>query len=106
VLCQRFFRSRAASGWFEVGRGQTHSSHMNPGAQPDRLRGGRKQLIDNDNNPECAEAETHLDAVLARERQRLAENSQPAIYDQSAKNLIKSLDGSHPVGSNIQGHSA
>lgn len=28
VLCQRFFRSRAASGWFEVGRGHTHPSQM------------------------------------------------------------------------------
>ncbi|KAL7903745.1 hypothetical protein GGI35DRAFT_492304 [Trichoderma velutinum] len=86
VLCQRFFRSRAASCWFEVGRGHTHSSQIKSGSHPDMLKGKRKQLTDDGKRSECAEAETHLNAVLTREKQRLEENNQPAIYDQSPKN--------------------
>lgn len=42
--------------------------------------------MDDDKTPDCAEAEIHLDAVLTREKQRLTEDNQPAIYDQSPKN--------------------
>lgn len=86
VLCQRFFRSRAASGWFEVGRGHTPPSQMKSGSHPDMPKGKRKQLMDDGKRSECAEAETHLNAVLTREKQRLEENNQPAICDQSPKN--------------------
>ncbi|KAL7940006.1 hypothetical protein V8C42DRAFT_357967 [Trichoderma barbatum] len=91
VQCQRFFRSRGASSWFEVGRGQSHHSRVQLGKQLPMSGTVRKHSDIEDENPACAtvEADIHLGAVLRREQQYLDKNSQPTMdrtqWDQTYK---------------------
>lgn len=88
VHCQRFFRSRGASSWFEVGRGQSHPSRIKFGKPLPKSGTVRKHSATEDENPACAtvEADIHLSAVLRREQQYLDKNSQPSVFGKSLNN--------------------
>ncbi|KAJ3454446.1 hypothetical protein MRS44_018340 [Fusarium solani] len=73
VLCQRFFPSRRASGWFEVGRktaGYTRTGTQTRAAIDDSS--ARSQL-----NPETR---AHLREVLEREQKYQYDEKQPRVY--------------------------
>lgn len=71
MLCQRFFPSRAASGWFEVGRKLAlWKSSSNSSAASHR------GLIIKAN----PEARTHLEEVITRHEEQCNAESQPRVY--------------------------
>lgn len=76
-MCQRFFRSRAASGWFEVGRklvGRDNASQVDgsiTSTQP--LRSIKVS----------PETRTHIDEVLKRERTYRDAETQPRFYSKA-----------------------
>lgn len=88
MQCQRFFRSRGASSWFEVGRGQSHPSRVQLGKKLPKSGAVGKHSATEDDNPACAtvEADIHLSAVLRREQQYLDINSQPSVFGKSLNN--------------------
>jgi hypothetical protein len=76
-MCQRFFRSRAASGWFEVGRklaGRGYTLESNGTIitkQPMR------------SSKVSPETRAHIDEVLKRERTYREAETQPRFYSKA-----------------------
>ncbi|KAF4458828.1 hypothetical protein FALBO_14430 [Fusarium albosuccineum] len=76
VLCQRFFLSRAASGWFEVGRKLGHRSAR-------QLAGSTVSNVSLHNTKIPPETRTHIDQVLEREERYLDDEKQPRVYSKA-----------------------
>lgn len=71
VLCQRFFPSRAASGWFEVGR----KLALWKGSSNSSATSHRGLILKA--NPE---ARAHLEEVITRHEKQFDAESQPRVY--------------------------
>lgn len=98
VTCQRFFPSKAASGWFEVGRKiagcrstqkSTQSILSSQSALPAYLP---------------PETRVHIQEVLEREQKYLNTENQPRVYTKAGQRLIyyyKSMARTFAVASNL-----
>lgn len=75
VPCQRFFPSRAASGWFEVGRKLAGCKGKPAGTIVDGQCGGSAAV--------APETRAHLQEVLEREQKYLDAEKQPRVYSKA-----------------------
>ncbi|KAJ6789249.1 hypothetical protein PWT90_10398 [Aphanocladium album] len=79
VRCQRFFLSRYASGWFEVGRKAINQKYLRLYHAPEnsvkRDTQKRKQNVATE-----ASLQEHMTAALRRHQQHLDAEKQPRIY--------------------------
>ncbi|KAJ9412365.1 hypothetical protein QL093DRAFT_2570667 [Fusarium oxysporum] len=77
VMCQRFFRSRAASGWFEVGRKLAGRGYTL------RLNGTIITKQPMHSSKVSPETRAHIGEVLKREKMYRAAETQPRFYSKA-----------------------
>ena len=77
VMCQRFFRSRAASGWFEVGRSRTGRGYM---SKANATVITKQPMRSSKVSPETR---AHIDEVLKRDKMYRDAETQPRFYSKT-----------------------
>ncbi|KAJ4007746.1 hypothetical protein NW766_009549 [Fusarium irregulare] len=77
VMCQRFFRSRAASGWFEVGRSRTGRGYV---SKSNATVITKQPMRSSKVSPETR---AHIDEVLKRDKMYRDAETQPRFYSKT-----------------------